>query len=217
MATLLHLDSSLWPESASASRSVTAAFRKAWEDQHPDGTVIYRDLNADPVPHLDTLTASAGFTDPADRSPEQAAAFAARLKLIEELENADAVLIGAPMYNFTIPSTLKAWLDQVVLMGRTAGVEESPVKGTPAYIVASRGGSYAPGTPREGYEYVQNFLKAILADMLGMEVDFIVPELTMAHSNPAMAELIPLAEASKAKAHEDAVTKGKAAALSAAA
>ncbi|MFJ9821801.1 FMN-dependent NADH-azoreductase [Streptomyces sp. NPDC101151] len=217
MATLLHLDSSLFPESASASRSVTAAFRKAWEEQHPDGTVIYRDLATAPVPHLDAVTASAGFSDPAGHTPEQAAAFAGRLELIEELESADAVLIGAPMYNFTVPSTLKAWLDQVILMGRTAGVEASPVKGAPVYVVASRGGSYAPGTPREGYEYVQNYLRAIFVDMLGMEVDFIVPELTMAHSNPAMAELIPLAETSKAKAHEDAVAKGKAAAAKAAA
>ncbi|GAB2603149.1 NAD(P)H-dependent oxidoreductase [Streptomyces capparidis] len=216
MATLLHLDSSLWPESASSSRSVTALFRRAWEEQHPEGTVIRRDLAADPVPHLDALTASAGFADPADHTPEQAAAFAARLKLIEELESADAVLIGAPMFNFTIPSTLKTWLDQVILVGRTAAVEESPVKGTPVYVVASRGGSYAPGTPREGFEYVQNYLKAVLGDMLGMEVDFIVPELTLAHSNPAMAELIPLAEASKAKAHEEAVSKGKAAARNAA-
>jgi FMN-dependent NADH-azoreductase len=216
MATLLHLDSSLWPESASSSRSVTALFRRAWEEQHPEGTVIHRDLAADPVPHLDALTASAGFADPADHTPEQAAAFAARLKLIEELESADAVLIGAPMFNFTIPSTLKTWLDQVILVGRTAAVEESPVKGTPVYVVASRGGSYAPGTPREGFEYVQNYLKAVLGDMLGMEVDFIVPELTLAHSNPAMAELIPLAEASKAKAHEEAVSKGKAAARNAA-
>ncbi|HKS49965.1 MAG TPA: NAD(P)H-dependent oxidoreductase [Amycolatopsis sp.] len=217
MATLLHVDSALWPEPASASRAITAAFRTAWGEQHPDGTVIYRDLNANPVPHLNTLAASAGYTDPADRSPEQAAAFAERLKLIEELEAADAVLIGAPMYNLAVPSTLKAWLDQVILMRRNVGVENSPTKGTPAYVVASRGGSYAPGTPREGYEYVQNYLQAVLGDMLGMEVDFIVPELTLAHIDPAMAELAPLAEASKAKAHEDAVSKGKAAALNAAA
>ncbi|MFF0794812.1 FMN-dependent NADH-azoreductase [Streptomyces spiralis] len=216
MATLLHIDSSLWPESASASRSVTAAFRKAWEDQHPEGTVIYRDLAVDPVPHLDAHTVSADFTAPADRTPEQASAVAARLELIEELETADVVLIGAPMYNFTIPSTLKAWIDHVILAGRTAMVAESPIKDTPVYIVASRGGSYAPGTPREGFEYVQNYLEATLVEMLGVEVDFIVPELTMAHSNPAMAELIPLAEASKAKAHEDAQSKGKTAALKAA-
>ncbi|MFJ3231035.1 FMN-dependent NADH-azoreductase [Streptomyces sp. NPDC086787] len=217
MATLLHLDSSLWPEAASASRSVTAAFRKAWEEQHPDGTVIHHDLGAHPVPHLNAAAVSAGFAAPGDHTPEQAEALASRLRLIEELESADAVLIGAPMYNFTIPSTLKAWLDQVILAGRTFMADQSLVKGTPVYVVASRGGSYAPGTPREGFEYVQNLLQAVLGDMLGMEVDFIVPELTMAHSNPAMKDLIPLAEASKARAHEDAVTKGKAAALHAAA
>lgn len=217
MATLLHLDSALWPESASASRTLTAAFRTAWQEQHPEGTVIYRDLNANPVPHLDTFAASAGYAAPADHSPEQAAAFAARLKLIEELEAADTVLIAAPMYNLTVPSTLKAWLDQVILLGRNVAVEGSPTKGKPAYVVASRGGSYGPGAPREGYEYVQNYLQAVLGDMLGMEVDFIVPELTVAHIDPAMAELIPLAEASKAKAHEDAIAKGKEAALNAAA
>lgn len=123
MATLLHLDSSLSPAAGSASRAVTAAFRQAWEEQHPEGTVVYRDLSAAPVPHLDGLAASAAFTDPSTHSPEQAAAFAERLKLVAELEQADAVLIGAPMYNFAIPSTLKAWLDQVIVMGRTAGPE----------------------------------------------------------------------------------------------
>ncbi|WP_369029625.1 MULTISPECIES: FMN-dependent NADH-azoreductase [Streptomyces] len=216
MATLLHLDSALWPEQNSASRAVTSAFRQAWESQHPDGTVIYRDLNADPIPHLDTLTASADFTPPADHTPEQAAAFAKQIKLIEELESADVVLIGAPMYNFSIPSTLKAWIDQVILVGRTALIEESAVKGTPVYVVASRGGSYAPGTPREPLEYVQNYLEGVLTTMMGVEVDFIVPELTLAHSNPSMAELIPLAEESKAKALEAATNKGKEAALKAA-
>ncbi|WP_328299811.1 NAD(P)H-dependent oxidoreductase [Streptomyces sp. NBC_00435] len=208
MATLLHLDSSLSPAAGSASRAVTAAFRKAWEEQHPEGTVVYRDLSADPVPHLDGLAASAAFTDPSTHSPEQAAAFAERLELVAELEQADAVLIGAPMYNFTIPSTLKAWLDQVIVMGRTAG-PESPLKGLPVTVVSSRGGSYAPGTPREGLEYVQNYLEGLLTAMFGAEVDFIVPELTLAASVPEMAGLVPLAEASRAQALADAESKGK--------
>lgn len=209
MATLLLIDSSVFPEGGSASRSVTAAFRKAWEEQHPDGTVIHRDLAADPLPHLDGVAASAGFSDPATHSPEQQAAFALRVKLAEELEQADAIVIAAPMYNFTIPSTLKAWLDQVIIMGRTAG-ETPSAKGTPVTVVASRGGSYAPGTPREPFEYVQNYLQAVLNGGLGLEVDFIVPELTMAPSNPAMAELVPLYETSRDKAHQDAATKAKA-------
>ncbi|MEK2474727.1 FMN-dependent NADH-azoreductase [Streptomyces noursei] len=208
MATLLLIDSSVFPEGGSASRAVTAAFRKTWEEQHPDGTVIHRDLAADPLPHIDAVAASAGFSDPATHTPEQQAAFALRTQLAEELEQADAIVIGAPMYNFTIPSTLKAWLDQAIIMGRTVG-ENASAKGKPVVVVASRGGSYAPGTPREPFEYVQNYLEAVLNGGFGLEVEFIVPELTMAPSNPAMAELVPLFETSRAKAHEQAEAKAK--------
>jgi FMN-dependent NADH-azoreductase len=209
MATLLHIDSSVFPADASASRAVTDAFRRTWEELHPEGTVIYRDLAAHPVPHLTADAHTAGFADPATHSPGQAAAFAERVRLIEELERADAVLVGAPMYNFSIPSTLKAWLDNVVLIGRTAMTEDSKVKGTPVTVVASRGGSYAPGTPREPYEYVQNYLKAIFADTLGTDLDFIVPELTMAPHNPEMAQLVPLFEASRERALEDAAARAE--------
>ncbi|WP_409474225.1 FMN-dependent NADH-azoreductase [Streptomyces sp. HC307] len=208
MATLLHIDSSAFPGEASSSRSVADAFRKAWEEQHPQGTVIYRDVAANPVPHITADAWSAGFTAPSERTPEQSAAFAAREKLIEELEQADAVLIGAPMHNYSIPSTLKAWLDNVIMVGRTSG-ENPSAKGTPVTVVASRGGSYAPGTPREGNEFVQNYLEAVLKGMLGLDVDFIVPELTLAPRNPAMSELVPLYEASRERALEDAATKAK--------
>ncbi len=208
MATLLHIDSSVLPGEASSSRSVTAAFRKAWEEQHPDGTVIHRDLAADPVPHITAVAWSAGYAAPAERTPEQSAAFAVREALIEELEQADAVLIGAPMHNFSIPSTLKAWVDNVLLLGRTAG-ENPSAKGTPVIVVASRGGSYRPGTPREGFEYVQNYLEAVLERTLGLDLDFIVPELTLAPRNPAMSELVPLYEASRKRAFEEAAAKAK--------
>ncbi|GAA1139621.1 FMN-dependent NADH-azoreductase [Streptomyces javensis] len=208
MVTLLHIDSSVLPGEASASRSVAAAFRTAWEEQHPEGTVIHRDLAANPIPHITAAAWSAGYTAPSERTPEQSAAFAAREKLIEELERADAVLIGAPMHNFSVPSTLKTWLDNVLLLGRTAG--ESPsAQGTPTVVVASRGGSYGPGTPREGFDFVQNYLEAVLHRTLGLDVDFIVPELTLAPRNPAMSELIPLYEASRKRAFEDATTKAK--------
>ncbi|WP_326628837.1 MULTISPECIES: FMN-dependent NADH-azoreductase [unclassified Streptomyces] len=196
MATLLHLDSAVFPQ-GSASREVTATFVQTWLEQHPDGQVVYRDLAANPLPHLDAAAAAAGAGDPL------------RSELAAELAAADAVLIGAPMYNFSIPSTLKAWLDQVIIVGHNAG-PDSPVAGTPVTVVASRGGSYAPGTPRADSEFVQNYLEKLLTSMFGAEVDFIVPELTLAHSQPAMAELIPLAEASRAKAFTDAAEKAKA-------
>lgn len=177
MTTLLHLDSAVFPQ-GSTSRDVTAAFVTAWREQHPEGRVVYRDLAAEPLPHLNA-------------------------------SSADAVLIGAPMYNFSIPSTLKAWLDQVIIVGHNSG-PDGPVAGKPVTIVASRGGSYAPGTPREDFEFVQNYLEKVLTGMLGAEVDFIVPELTLAHSQPSMAELIPLADASRAQAFTDATEKAKA-------
>ncbi|NNN34232.1 FMN-dependent NADH-azoreductase [Streptomyces sp. S3(2020)] len=208
MTTLLHIDSSVLTGEASASRSVAEAFREAWQEQHPEGTVIHRDLAVDPVPHITAAAWSAGMTDPAERTPEQSAAFAARLRLIEELEEADAVLIGAPMHNYSIPSTLKAWLDNVFLLGRTAG-ETPSAQGTPVVVVASRGGSYGPGTPREGFEFVRNYLEAVLQGALGLDVDFIVPELTMAPSVPALSTLIPLYEASRERAFEQATTKAK--------
>ncbi|HEV7976711.1 FMN-dependent NADH-azoreductase [Amycolatopsis sp.] len=208
MATLLHIDSSVFPVEASSTRSVADAFRKAWEEQYPEGTVIYRDVAANPVPHITADAWFAGNAAPSEHTPEQSAAFAARVKLIEELEQADAVLIGAPMYNYSIPSTLKAWLDNVLLLGRTTG-ETRSAQGTPVIVVASRGGSCAPGTPREGYEFVQNYLEAVLKGTLGMDLDFIVPELTMAPRNPAMSELVPLYEASRKRAFEDATTKAK--------
>ncbi|WP_392965139.1 FMN-dependent NADH-azoreductase [Streptomyces sp. LN245] len=209
MATLLHIDSSASPNGTSVSRAVTDAFRAAWEEQHPAGTVVHRDLAAHPVPHITADAHTAGFAAPETHTPGQAEAFAARLKLIEEVENADAILIGAPMYNFSIPSTLKAWLDNVILMGRTAMTEDAKAKGTPVTVVASRGGSYAPGTPREGFEYVQNYLKAVLGDMLALDVEFIVPELTMAPHNPAMSDLVPLFEASRSKALDEAAARAK--------
>lgn len=113
------------------------------------------------------------------------------------------------MYNFSIPSTLKAWLDQVIIVGHNAA-PGGPVTGTPFTVVASRGGSYASGTPRADFEFVQNYLEKVLTGLLGAEVDFIVPELTLAHSKPEMAELVPLADASRTQAFTDAKEKAKA-------
>ncbi|MET7290394.1 NAD(P)H-dependent oxidoreductase [Streptomyces sp. NPDC005573] len=204
MATLLHIDSSVFAGKASTSRTVTATYRDAWLEQNPGGTVIYRDLYADPIDHVNADGYLAGAIDPADHTPEQAAAFAERLTLIEELEAADAVVIGAPMYNFTVPSSLKAWLDQVILIGRTAG-PDSKVAGTPVTIVSSRGGSYAEGTPRAPHEYVLNYLESVFTVIFDAKPRFIVPELTLAASIPGMNHLIPVGEAARTRALEEAV------------
>lgn len=207
MATLLHLDSSALTDS-SVSREVTAAFRAEWETQHPDGTVIYRDLAKDPLPHLSADGIISAQAPAEAHTPEQAAAAALRATLADELEQADAILIGTPMYNFTIPSTLKAWLDQVIIMGRTAG-EGGSVAGKPATVIVARGGGYGAGTPRESFEFVATYLEKVLTALLALDVEFIIPELTLARVVPAMADLIDVADASRATAHEQAVAKAK--------
>ncbi|MFE3188443.1 FMN-dependent NADH-azoreductase [Nocardia sp. NPDC059240] len=208
MATLLHIDSSVLPVSDSASRAVADTFRTSWLQQHPDGFVIYRDLAANPASHISAAAQHAGYLSPEEHTVEQAAAFAERKELIEELEAADAVLIGAPMYNLSVPSTLKAWIDNVVLIGRTA-MGAATLAGKPVIIIASRGGAYGPGTPREGYDYVQNYLRGVFEMMLGMEVEFIVPELTGAAVDPSMSELLPMYEESRYRAHDEAATRAQ--------
>ncbi|MGW4896775.1 FMN-dependent NADH-azoreductase [Kitasatospora sp. NPDC004240] len=208
MATLLHLDASAFAE-GSVSREVSAAFRAAWQAQNPDGTVVHRDLAAVPLPHLTADGISAGFAPAQTHSPGQAAAFALRTELIEELEGADVIVIGTPMYNFTIPSSLKAWLDQVILVGRTAG-ENPSAAGKKVVVVSARGGSYGPGSPRESFEFVTTYLEKVLTGMLGLEVDFIVPEFTLAGTNPAMADFVEHARRSKEEALAEAGRKGKA-------
>lgn len=176
--------------------------------RHPDGTVVYRDLAKNPLPHL-TADGIIGAATPAEaRTPGQAEAAALRAELAEELERADAIVIGTPMYNFTIPSALKAWLDQVIIAGRTGGPAPSAA-GTPTTVIAARGGGYGPGTPRESFEFVATYLEKVLTAMLGLEVDFVIPELTLARSKPEMAELVDLADASRAQAQEDVVLKAK--------
>lgn len=209
MPVLLHIDSSVLPAAESASRTVAETFVAAWRERHPGATVLHRDLARTPVSHITAAAQHAGYLDPAGHSAEQAAAFAERKALIEELESADAVLVGAPMYNLAVPSTLKAWIDNVVLIGRTA-MGAATLKGKPVTVIASRGGSYGPGTPRDGYDYVQNHLEGVFGMMLGMDVGFIVPELTGAPTDPAMAELLPLYEASRGRAHEEAVKRAAA-------
>ncbi|MFE2873222.1 FMN-dependent NADH-azoreductase [Embleya sp. NPDC059259] len=196
MAVLLHIDSSLFPLEGSGSRQLTAAFRRVWEEAHPQGSVIYRDLAAAPVPHLDAATVTAESVP------------ALREELIAEFERADVVLIGAPMYNFTIPSTLKAWLDQIILAGRTFGEGVAP-SGKRVVVAASRGGSYRPGTPRAGFDFDTNYLEKVLEGGLGLEVETITRELTMAPRKPAMADMVPLAEESARQSLERAAESAR--------
>ncbi|WP_280400851.1 FMN-dependent NADH-azoreductase [Nocardia carnea] len=195
MSYLLHIDSSALGD-ASVSRQVAHSFLESW-----DGAVVHRDLAAAPVPHISAAGITARVTDPADYTDEQSAAAALQDELIEEFLGAGAYLFTVPMYNLSMPSVFKAWLDQIIVSGRT--FRPSPAAGRPAVLISARGGSYRPGAPNHGFDYVVPTLEAVLGreELLGLDVTTVVPELTMAPETPALAELVPIHEASMADAH----------------
>ncbi|MEU6995493.1 NAD(P)H-dependent oxidoreductase [Streptomyces sp. NPDC046465] len=205
MTYLLHIDSSAVPD-RSVSRDVAATFLTAWQKEHPDASVVHRDLAAAPLPHLTADGVIGRITGPDDRTDGQAAAIALQNTLIEEFLGADAYLFTVPMYNRSVPSVFKAWIDQVFVNGRVlfAVPDQVPTRGRRAVAVTSRGGGYGPGTPHEGHDHVVPYLTTVLGGSLGLDLEFVVPELTMAHRSPAMAALRPKADASLAQAHEEA-------------
>ncbi|WP_318212179.1 MULTISPECIES: FMN-dependent NADH-azoreductase [unclassified Streptomyces] len=205
MTYLLHIDSSAVPH-RSVSRDVAATFLTTWQKENPELTVVHRDLTTDPLPHLTPDAVTGRVTAPGDRTEAQAAAIALQDTLIEEFHGAGAYLFTVPMYNNSVPSAFKAWIDQVFVVGRVlfGSPDQVPTRGRRAVVIASRGGGYGPGSPREGMDHVTPYLKTVLGSSLGLDVEFVTPELTMAPLNPAMASLVPLAEASLARAHEEA-------------
>jgi FMN-dependent NADH-azoreductase len=209
MAHLLHVDSSAL-SLGSVSKEIAATFRVAWREAHPDGEITHRDLGLEPVPPLSETTIAAGFTPAEARTPEQAEAFAPRARLIQEVVDADAYLLTVPMYNWGVPAPFKAWLDQIILAGHTTSFGGTPpLAGRPATVILSYGGGYDPGTPREGWDFVQPYLKNVLGEAIGFDVTFIKTQLTLAEKTPAMAELIPLAKEQRAAAHATADTHAR--------
>ncbi|MDX6389936.1 MAG: FMN-dependent NADH-azoreductase [Streptosporangiaceae bacterium] len=200
MAHLLHIDSSIQGD-RSVSRRLTARARDAWLAAHPGGTVTYRDLGSHPLPHFDTATGLARIVPPGQRTPAQAASWALSEELVGEIREADTILLGLPLYNFGAPSTVKTWVDHLIAPGLSIDPEtHAPLLGGREFVVlASRGGGYTEGTPRHGWDHAEPWLPHAIS-LTGLEPRFITAELTLAHTNPAMAGLIPLADQSLAEA-----------------
>src|SRR6266567_4799918 len=119
---LLRIDSSA--RSSSVTRQLTAKFVEEWKQNHPDGEVIQRDLATTVLPHI-TDDWSATHLESYQLTSSQRDYLSTSDRLIEELEAADTIVIGAPMYNFANPSSLKAWIDQIVRMGKTLGMDQA--------------------------------------------------------------------------------------------
>ena len=204
MVALLHIDTSVRHE-GSVSRELSAAYADHWRRANPDGVYTYRDLAEKPVPHLNTLTLATKMLPPADYTPEQAADAAVSQELVDELLAADVVLLGVPMYNFSMPSTLKAWLDRVIgpatTVDRQTGV--GPLVDTRVVVAASKGGSYAPGAPRADFDHLEPYLAKVLSQVgLDRNLRFVTAEFTLAHLDPSLAQFRDHADASHSAALE---------------
>lgn len=175
MPTLLHLDSS--PLEGSISREVSGEYTAAWRSAHPDGRVIYRNLAQEPPPPVDAAWIGASFTPEADRTPGQKAKLAISEALVEELEAADSYVIGVPMHNFSIPSVLKLWIDQIVRSGRTFSYsKDGPrggLRGKRVTLIVASGGDYAPGTPMAGLNFVEPYLRSVFTFLGVTEVEVV--------------------------------------------
>jgi FMN-dependent NADH-azoreductase len=159
---LLHIDSSvLGPNSV--SRQVTAAIVDRLRADSPDLDIIHRDLAAAPLSHLSGLHLAAALGAPADAATQ--ADLTEGTAVLEEFLAADVVVIGAPMYNFSIPSQLKAWIDRIAVKGKTfqysaAGVE-GLAGGKRVVIAVSRGNFYGAGAPAAVYEHTETYLRGV--------------------------------------------------------
>ena len=157
--TILHLDSSINGDN-SASRAISRSILEQLRAQSQGSSVLSRDLVADPLPHL-TL---ASFNDQ---------------EVLEEFLGADTVVIGAPMYNFTLPTQLKAWLDRILITGKTfrytANGPEGLATGKRVIIALARGGIYDAGSPAAALEHLESYLRGVF-NFIGIEPEFVAAD-----------------------------------------
>jgi FMN-dependent NADH-azoreductase len=168
---LLHVDSSILGAN-SVSRPIAAAAVERLRQATPGLEVVTRDLAAEPLPHLSLANMAGDGPATADQVASQAA--------LQEFLDADTVVIGAPMYNFTISSQLKAWLDRIIVAGKTFSYGEKGAQGLAGgkrvIVVISRGGFYGAGTPAAAAEHAETYLRLVLGFIGITEPEFIVAE-----------------------------------------
>ena len=200
---ILHLDSSILTD-ASASRTLTAAIVSYIRSEHPGAQVSYRDLVEEAIPHLDGPIA-AGFRPihSDDSSASVAREHARSAALVAELLASDTIVIGSPMYNFSVASQLKAWIDRVVQPGRTFQYTATgPIglaTGKRVFVASTRGGAYSSG-PATAMDFQEDYLKAIFGFIGITDIRFVRAEnlsrgadakqLSMQAAHAAVAEVV---------------------------
>ena len=181
MAHILQIDSSPRGE-RSHSRRMTREFVERWKQTYPNDIVTYRDIGRNPVPHVDEPWIAAAFTPPEQRTSEQWNAIRISDRLVDELLAADIYVIGLPMYNFSVPSTFKAYIDQIVRVGRTVAYDPENAKipykpllsDKKMFVITARGGSgFAPGEPYAHMNHQDPYLRTVFGFIGVTNITFI--------------------------------------------
>lgn len=175
---LLRIDSSA--RRNSISRQLTEKFVESWKKQNSEGEVIVRDLATTRLPMITEEWTLAAHSDLAKLTPAQRETLSISDELVEELLAGDVIVIGAPMYNLTISAPLKAWIDQIVRIGRTflygPNGSQGVLQGKKVVVLTSRGGSFSPGTLTAQYDHQEPYLRHILGFIGLSDVTFIHAE-----------------------------------------
>ena len=176
---LLHIDSSILGDH-SVSRKVSTAAVASLRAVNPGLTVTYRDLDARPAPHQSGALMAARGVDPQARTPDQARDVADADAILEEFLAADVVVIGVPMYNFGIPSTLKSWIDHLAVAGKTFRYSEAGVQGLAGgkriILASSRGGYYGPDSAAASLQHQESYLRGFFGFIGVRDVEIVGAE-----------------------------------------
>jgi len=164
----------------SVSRTLTTGFAQLLAKHHPQDTILLRDIGHHPVPHVTEPWVVGAFAPADAQTPESKAAIAVSDQLVEEFLSADRYVFGVPMYNFNIPSTFKAYIDQIVRAGKTFAVGpngyEGLVKGKKALFITCSGGAYLAGTPMAAYNFQEPYLRVIFGFIGLTDLQFITAD-----------------------------------------
>jgi len=172
MKTILRVDTSS-RTTGSQSRALGDYFESAWVKRNPGDRIVRRDVAENPIPHITSQTI-AGFYTPDDQlTGELRSVTVLSDRLIDELRAADVLLLTVPIYNFSIPSALKAWIDQIVRIGRTFSYDGKNftglVTGKRAYVICAYGaGGYLGNGPLAAYDFLRPYL-TLLLNFLGIQ------------------------------------------------
>lgn len=203
--TLLRIDASIQGDQ-SASSALADLVLEQFTAAHPEATVVRRHLAQEPLPADAWATAIGGsYTPEGDRTPAQRDALAIAAAVASELQDATSAVLALPLYNFGVSQHVKTWMD-LALAGAPMGTRL--LENTPTVLVTTRGGSYAPGTPREGWDHNVDFLRRILVDIWGADLTVIEREFTLVGVNPALDEFTEVATQMRKEAEEAAAEAG---------